>query len=139
MQLEWQKFFATNRWCDGERNHNVIMIPGASESWSGPLPEMDKSDSPEIGCVTAKHPMSNELPALGDMIESREEAGIVCHLSPPIMRTFPFTSYVIYSPNSCRIIRRNAVTEVAPVKTELVDRIRKYYCMSSCDAPTGGA
>ena len=83
--------------------------------------------------------MSDELPALGDMIESRNETGIVCHLSPPIMRTFPFTSYVIYNPTSCRILQRGAETEVAPVKKEIVDRIRNYIISCNIPTPTGDA
>lgn len=80
--------------------------------------------------------MSDTLPALGDMIESRQETGIVCHLNPPIMRTFPFTSYVIYNPNLCEIIERGAETDVAPVKRELVERIRDYIALN-LPTPTG--
>ena len=81
--------------------------------------------------------MGDAVPELGDLIESREETGIVCHLSPPIMRTFPFTSYVIYNPNAFKIIQRGAETEVAPVKKELVERIQKYIASLDTSTPTG--
>ena len=72
------------------------------------------------------HDMNESLPQLGDKIESRTETGIVCHLSPPIMRTIQFTSYVIYNPGDSRVLERGADTNVAPVKKEIVERIRNY-------------
>ena len=65
-------------------------------------------------------------PNLGDLIESRTDTGIVCHLDPPVMRTVEFTSYVIYDPLDYRMLQRGAEPNVLPVKRDLVDRIRSY-------------
>ena len=78
-------------------------------------------------------------PQLGDMIESQSEAGIVCHLDPPIMRLIEFKSYVIYDPYACVTLRVGAEPDVTPPKQDLVQRIRAYIAQNTPDAsPTGG-
>ena len=76
-------------------------------------------------------------PNLGDLIESREEVGVVCNLDPPVLRTIGVTSYVIYNPAAYRMLQREAEPEVVPAKPEVVQRIRDY--IASRDLPTGVA
>ena len=61
----------------------------------------------------------------GDMIVSRRERGIVCSLDPPLMRTLPFTSYVLFDPSEAQVLQAQAEPD-ATAKPELIERVRRY-------------
>ena len=81
------------------------------------------------------------LPRLGDLIRSRGEDGVVCYIEPPIMRTHPFVSYVIFDRDEWALVQAQVDPGVS-VKPELVERVRRYIAAQGlarhAPHPTGG-
>ena len=76
--------------------------------------------------------------SIGDKILSRGETGIVCNLDPPIMRTSPFISYVVFNFKAYELIESRVEPNIF-VKPELIERVRRYLSITAIDSATGDA
>lgn len=83
--------------------------------------------------------MTSAVYSVGDMIQLRNERGIVVHADPPIMRTIGFHSYVpiLSVPH---LLERGAEADAQPPNPGVVERIRQYISRREEEAavvPTG--